>query len=100
MLKGAAAVNNKKANELQMQGRTLVSWNLSVSFNVTLEMIQYIVSVKSGMYQDVCKVGFTVMTSNRCMQNSPSKSDSSYNVSSLITFQIPLVQQIWSVCLI
>ena len=49
-------------------------------------MIQYIVSVKSGMYQDVCKVGFIVMTRNRCMQNSPSKSDSSYSASSLITF--------------
>jgi hypothetical protein len=58
MLKGAAGVNNTKANELQMQGRTLVSWNLSVSFKVKLEMILYIVSVKSGMYQDVCKVGF------------------------------------------
>ena len=73
MLKEAAAVNNKKANELYRQGRTLVLQNLSVSFNVTLEMIQYIVSVKSGMYQDVCKVGFTVMTRNRYMQNSPSK---------------------------
>jgi len=69
-----------------------VSQNLSVSFNVTMEMILYIVSVKLGMYQDVCKVGFTVMTRNRCMQNSSSKSDSSYSVSSLITFQIPLVR--------